>query len=135
MLLLVSCVTSCQRLYTVTKRYRRAPLHKSCEGRDDGFAMNVRDDTNCGGLHFAAEGEANLVALLLKHGADVNATNDGGETPLIKAVLFNDADSTAVLLKAGASPTIKDRSGHSAADYAEHSKSSLISSLMREASR
>ena len=79
--------------------------------------------------------KTNLVALLLKHGADVNATNDGGETPLIKAVLFNDADSTAVLLKAGASPTIKDRSGHSAADYAEHSKSSLISSLMREASR
>ena len=79
--------------------------------------------------------KTNLVALLLKHGADVNATNDGGETPLIKAVLFNDADSTALLLKAGANPTIKDRSGHSAADYAEHSKSSLISSLMREASR
>lgn len=36
----------------------------------------------------AAFGEAEIVKLLLEQGANVNAVNDAGETPLHKAVLY-----------------------------------------------
>jgi ankyrin repeat protein len=44
------------------------------------------------------------VALLLKHGADANATSVFGATPLMAAAAGGDADSVRLLLKHGANP-------------------------------
>jgi Ankyrin repeat len=80
---------------------------------------------------------AEIVRLLLEHGADPNArwcpfesrghdlekyglhgcTSDGGVTPLIEAVMRDQADSVQLLLAAGADPTLEDISGANAFDY------------------
>lgn len=77
-----------------------------------------------------------LIGLLLHHGADPNArwcpfesragiprvvpgcTSDGGVTPLIAAASFDQADTTYLLLDAGADPALMDGQGFSALDYA-----------------
>jgi ankyrin repeat protein len=76
-----------------------------------------------------------FVRLLLRHGADPNArwcpfesragpgnllgcSSAEGMTPLIMAAVSNQADSTYLLLDAGADPTLTDSSGASALDYA-----------------
>ena len=51
-------------------------------------------------IHAAVYGDAKMVALLLKAGADVNAANDDGATPLHRAA--GDYQKVRVLLEAGA---------------------------------
>jgi ankyrin repeat protein len=59
------------------------------------------------------------VKLLLSSRAQVDAANNRGETPLIKAVHMKDVDSVEVLLKYGADPDRTDNlAGMSARDYA-----------------
>ena len=99
------------------------------------FDVNCTDDTQCRPLHFAVEGEADLVTMLIDHGADVNAANEAGETPLMAAVRFCDVECTTILLQSGASCSSRDKAGRSVEDYAKASKSSLIQNLVREAMR
>jgi ankyrin repeat protein len=51
------------------------------------------------------------VDLLLTNGADVNAVDDGGETPLHRAAWNLDPKGCLQLLEAGADPTVRDRHG------------------------
>ncbi|GMU23488.1 MAG: hypothetical protein AMXMBFR13_35660 [Phycisphaerae bacterium] len=54
-------------------------------------------------LHTAAsEGQNNVIEVLIKHGADLNANAFGGFTPLTVAVLTGHADSAQLLAKHGA---------------------------------
>ncbi|HYF61781.1 MAG TPA: sigma-70 family RNA polymerase sigma factor [Herpetosiphonaceae bacterium] len=56
-------------------------------------------------LHRAAgDGAAELAALLLQAGADVNARSNFGETPLHSAVSANHPEAAALLLSRGADP-------------------------------
>ena len=58
--------------------------------------------------------------MLLKAGADIEARNKDGITPLIWAARFNsNPEMIEVLLKAGANPKAKDKEGKTAADYAK----------------
>lgn len=70
-------------------------------------------------IHAAAAGRSrDLVALLLEHGAEVNATQHGGWTPLHAAAQNGDPEMTAVLLANGADPSIRADNNQSALDLA-----------------
>lgn len=55
---------------------------------------------------------------LISHGANVNSKNDSGRTPLMKAVYAGHAEIVDLLLRSGASVTMKDDYDKSAMDVA-----------------
>jgi ankyrin repeat protein len=63
----------------------------------------------------AYHGHAGTVGLLLQHGADANAANDRGQTPLAGAVFKGYTDVARVLLDAGADPDAGAPSARAAA--------------------
>lgn len=70
-------------------------------------------------LHMAAErGHGNLVRLLARRGARVDLPDMYGQTALIMAALYDQAEAVRALLEAGADPTLRDRSRRTALDYA-----------------
>jgi ankyrin repeat protein len=62
-------------------------------------------------LWAAYQSSPELVQLLLKAGADVNAANSFGITPLLQAARYGDAATMTVLLKAGADIKKAEREG------------------------
>src|SRR5678815_5938329 len=76
--------------------------------------MCIRDRSRGSGgdtplMYAALYGDANSVRLLLDMGADPNARNDGGATPLLWAV--DDAEKTRLLLERGADVNIRSNDG------------------------
>jgi ankyrin repeat protein len=62
--------------------------------------------------------DAGMVARLLEHGADPNACAADGLTPLMQAASWNDAESLALLLRAGARIDARSRFGNTAMSIA-----------------
>src|ERR671926_62370 len=61
------------------------------------------------------EGNTDLVkSLVSSPGADVNATNERGSTPLLEAARFGHDDICRVLIAAGADLKVKDKDGKTA---------------------
>jgi ankyrin repeat protein len=52
----------------------------------------------------AYHGRADVVRLLLSHGADPNRVNDRGQTPLAGAIFKNEVEVADALLEGGADP-------------------------------
>ncbi len=74
------------------------------------YSPNVCDNQENTPLHMAAKNDqAEVIALLLKHGANIDAHNDGGKTPLHIAIEFNALDAATLLIKQGAHLSIKKR--------------------------
>ena len=65
------------------------------------------------------KGDRKLVASLLASGADVNSQNDGGQTPIILAIISGHDHILQMLSDFGADPFIKDKTGLNAIDWAE----------------
>lgn len=65
------------------------------------------------------EPDEDLIALLLATGADVNALNPYGQSPLHLAAKYGYASIAQMLLAAGAKVTLRNRAGQFAADLAE----------------
>ena len=97
------------------------------------FDVNCKDDGGCCPLHFAAEGEKELIILLLENGAHVNVINIAGETPLMNAIKFGDSECVKLLLQAGGDVHAKDGAGRDLMYYAEASNSSATVALISEA--
>jgi len=88
-------------------------------GADPNAARNHRQS---GPLHYAADGyitgpawdakrQVKTIGVLLDAGADVNAQDKNGATPLHRAVRTRCAAAVRCLLKAAADPTLKNKPG------------------------
>ena len=77
------------------------------------------------------EGEHELVKELLAKGADINVTNDSGETSVIVAAEFGYVYIIEILIAHGANINVKDNDGDTALDIARyHSNNDTIKLLL-----
>jgi len=77
--------------------------------------------------------DAELVRYLLGQGIDVNATDTLGQTALMLAAEANHISDVKALLKAGADPSLHDRRGRAAADFAHDRKLDSMAALLAQA--
>lgn len=83
-------------------------------------------------LHAAASrGRLDALKLLLAHGADVNAVEGWGASPLIAAAKSGCTECVTSLLKAGANPDHRDMNGRTALDYSASGSPGLRSILIQ----
>lgn len=80
-----------------------------------------------------SKGDLAKVQQLVEIGVDVNKKDERGKTPLMYAILFNQPQIVAYLIKKGADCNAKDVKGNSISDYAEKSKSEEIIKLVKDA--
>lgn len=87
----------------------------------DGADPNTRDPQSGGTLlaNATVMGHTKVVALLLEHGADVNAKGRDGSTALHTAAFFGRPETVKFLLEKGADPTLRNNMGGIAIDGAK----------------
>ncbi|HEY6293821.1 MAG TPA: ankyrin repeat domain-containing protein [Terriglobia bacterium] len=89
---------------------------------DGGANIHEKDADGMTALHWAVVAHhTDAVRALLAAGADVNAVDRFGYTPLLYAATidFGDAETATVLLAAGANPNVKDKKGKTAMAQAQ----------------
>lgn len=70
-------------------------------------------------LHYAASGpETSVLSYLLDRGAAIDAQAPNGSTALMMAARYGTLDAAPLLLKRGANPSLRNKAGLSAADFA-----------------
>ena len=80
-----------------------------------------------------SKGDLGKVQQLVEIGVDVNKKDERGTTPLMYAILFNQPQIVAYLIKKGADYRAEDSNGLTILDYAEKSKSEEILKLVNDA--
>ena len=83
-------------------------------------------------MHFAASIGTNLelIETLVDLGANVNAQSTGNETPLMKAIAFDNADAAKLLIEKGADPDIKNSMDRDSYSFAKASRNEAILSAL-----
>jgi len=85
-------------------------------------------------LHAAVAGRHHdIAARLIAAGADVNARQQAGYTPLLAAAGNGDADLVHTLLDAGADPQLADDAGMRPADLADQHGHEALAAELRKA--
>jgi len=83
-----------------------------------GTDVNTKDEHGITSLHKALlGGHEEIVELLIDNGADVNVKSDGGEYPLVTAILFH-KKIIELLITKGADVNVKDVDGDTPLDLA-----------------
>ena len=100
--------------------------------------MTARDDTHLTPLHIASSKDkerAFLVDLLIRHGADVNAPNREGSTPLHVAAssrLALEGTIVRLLLRHGANLEATDSKGQTPLDVASSEGNTWIAKVLSD---
>ena len=106
-----------------TNKYKRTALMIACKmGNADamdvllnaGSDHKIADVNGATWIHHALTGNCKkeILQTIIKHGADVNATNKNNKTALMIAFRTRNVDAVKVLLDAGANPNIADANGN-----------------------
>ena len=102
--------------------------------KSDPSLINACDTDGSTPLHCATwKGHANVVELLLKAGANVNAVNQNehwGTTPLHAAAHANEAKIAQVLLDHGANVKAKDMEGRTPMFHTNFHKAKAVAKLL-----
>lgn len=129
----------------LTERLRRAVVQNDIPAMDaalaQGHPVNGRchgEDPGATALHIACSSQvapprgetAAAVNLLIARGADINARDGDGATPLHMAVCSHKDDITAALLRGGADPDIPTLSGHTPLHTAAHFRDTGIGAML-----
>ena len=120
--------------------YGITPLHRAAKNPHpeitealiaSGADPNARTNDQAVPLLWAAVDGSNplVLQMLADAGADVNAKDDMGRTPIFFAVGVSNADAAAMLIEAGAELNLVDAEGRHLLSYAKNSK---ISDLLKE---
>lgn len=87
---------------------------------EPGFDINADVGMGRALIHCAADyGQCEVIELLLAKGANVNALDKHGITPLLNAIFEGHTKAVKVLIAKGADKTVKAPSGESALESAE----------------
>jgi ankyrin repeat protein len=92
-------------------------------------------------LHEAAkeDGSQSLMEMLVANGAQINALDNRGRTPLMSAVEASNPSAVRFLLQRGANPSIKDNNGHTALNIAnamaDNAETRIIVRMLRSKRR
>src|SRR3546814_2567226 len=78
-------------------------------------------------------GNADIVALLLEHGARVDEENRDGRTPLMTAAIKGHLPAVRTLIDAGADVTRSDYTGRTALDLAREGRSRQVEQALEQA--
>ena len=96
-----------------------------------GAGVNKRTTFNNRPLHLAAlSGRAECVAVLLRHGAELDVKNKKAVTPLIYATSRGHVHASLVLVRAGASLTHKDGFGATALSCAKQEVRAAVAGFL-----
>lgn len=78
----------------------------------------------------ASQGHVNVVNWLIGMGADINARNAKGSTPLIAAAFYGKTDCAAALLQAGADATLRNNDNGTAKSFAASNNHKAVVELL-----
>jgi hypothetical protein len=102
-------------------------LHRAAYGGKCDREINLLEPRN----PFAPEGHTEALRVLLSHGADVNALDEAGWSPLMYAMGGGHADVVQLLLEAGADVNITAVDGATAIQLAQDNGHNHIVELLR----
>ncbi|KAF4523008.1 hypothetical protein B566_EDAN007438 [Ephemera danica] len=104
---------------------------------DSGADPNVRDTKfRFSALHYAAQnGNIEIAELLLNKGANIEAANIGGATPLLTAIWWDRQNFVEFLLNRGANVNARTNSGYTAPQIAGRHGSNSIARLLAARNR
>jgi ankyrin repeat protein len=102
---------------------------------DRGARLDTRNQTGGTVLHDAAiSGNLELIGLLLDRGCAIDAVDaESGATPLMLAASLGHTEAVALLLRRGANPALKDKSGRTALARAQEGQDADLVKLLQQA--
>ena len=82
-------------------------------------------------LHAVTSRDEGAIKALVSEGADVNARNSNGQTPLVLAIVSGQDHVVRLLLESGADPFLRDHTELNAIDWAERKGRSDLAHILR----
>lgn len=99
-------------------------------GADIELLYSSRFEEQVNALMVAAyKDDTDILRSLISRGAQINATNDVGESALMLAASSGQVKSVKILLEAGANPYLKDNAGKTALDLVKSALDNLENSM------